>query len=62
MWYHQFTLAEHARMQGEVGQKAAALVGQDFVERNIKIWSLMIPVLASGEPCPTHLRATRAWA
>lgn len=61
-WYYQVALAELARMQGEVGQKAAALVGQDFVERNIKIWSPMIRVLASGEHCPIHLRATRALA
>lgn len=58
-WYHQVALTELARMRGDVGREVAAQVGHVFVERNIKIWSLMIPVLASGEHCPTHLRATR---
>lgn len=58
-WYHSVAIAELARMQGDVGRVAAQAVGQDFVDHNIMIWSLMIPVLASGEHCPTHLRATK---
>lgn len=58
-WYCQLAAIELARMQGEVGREAAAKVGQDFVDKNIKVWSMMIPVLESGEHCPTHLRATR---
>jgi ubiquinone/menaquinone biosynthesis C-methylase UbiE len=58
-WYHQVAIAELARMEGEIGRKAALAVGQEFVDRNIKIWSLMIPLLKSGEHCPTHLHATR---
>ena len=58
-WYHGVAIAELARMQGDVGRSAARAVGQDFVDRNIMIWSLMIPVLHSGEHCPTHLRATK---
>lgn len=58
-WYCQVAISELARMQGEVGRMAAREVGQDFVDHNIKIWTLMIPVLQSGEHCPTHLHATR---
>jgi phosphoethanolamine N-methyltransferase len=42
-----------------VGARAAQIVGQDFVDQNIGIWSRMIPVLDSGEHCPTHLAARK---
>ncbi len=58
-WYHEVAIAELARMKGEEGRNAAKAVGQAFIDRNIGIWSLMITVLASGEHCPTHLRATK---
>lgn len=58
-WYHSVAIAELARMQGDVGRAAAQAVGQNFVDQNIKIWTMMIPVLQSGEHCPTHLRATK---
>jgi phosphoethanolamine N-methyltransferase len=58
-WYHGVAISELARMKGEVGRNVAKAVGQDFVDKNIRTWSLMIPVLASGEHCPTHLRATK---
>lgn len=58
-WHHHLAITELAGMQGEIGCMAAQHVGQDFVDRNIKIWMLMIPVLQSGEHCPTHLHATR---
>jgi SAM-dependent methyltransferase len=54
-WYREEARAEVARMKGELGAKAAAIVGQDFVDHNIAIWERMIPVLDSGEHCPTHL-------
>lgn len=54
-WYRDRARDELARMQGEVGQRAAAVVGQDFVDHNIGIWTRMIPVLDTGEHCPTHL-------
>jgi hypothetical protein len=46
-------------MQGDIGRAAASKVGQAFVDHNINIWAMMIPVLNSGEHCPTHLRATK---
>jgi phosphoethanolamine N-methyltransferase len=54
-WYREEARREVARMRGAVGARAAAIVGQDFVDHNIAIWERMIPVLDSGEHCPTHL-------
>ena len=54
-WYRDEARREVARMKGDVGDRAAAIVGRDFVDQNIAIWERMIPVLDSGEHCPTHL-------
>ena len=59
LWYRDQARHELARLQGAVGQAAAAVVGQDFVDQNIAIWSRMIPVLDTGEHCPTHLFAQK---
>ncbi len=58
-WYRDVARGELARLQGQDGTRAAVIVGQDFVDENIGIWSRMIPVLDSGEHCPTHLRARK---
>jgi phosphoethanolamine N-methyltransferase len=58
-WYRTQARAELARLQGKVGAAAAAIVGEDFVRQNIGIWTRMIPVLDSGEHCPTHLAARK---
>jgi phosphoethanolamine N-methyltransferase len=58
-WYRDQARVELARLEGEAGRAAAAVVGADFVRKNIGIWQRMIPVLDSGEHCPTHLAARR---
>ncbi len=58
-WYRNVARAELERLRGPVGAAAARLVGQPFVDENIGIWTRMIPVLDSGEHCPTHLRARK---
>lgn len=58
-WYREAAKAELERLKGPVGAAAAGIVGQDFVDENIGIWSRMIPVLDSGEHCPTHLKARK---
>jgi SAM-dependent methyltransferase len=58
-WYAQEARREIARMQGAAGAAAARSVGQDFVDHNIAIWQRMIPVLDTGEHCPTHLAARK---
>jgi ubiquinone/menaquinone biosynthesis C-methylase UbiE len=58
-WYREVAQQELERLRGPVGAAAARVVGQDFVAQNIAIWERMIPVLRSGEHCPTHLRARK---
>ena len=58
-WYRDAAQQELERLRGPVGAAAASIVGQDFVDQNIAIWMRMIPVLRSGEHCPTHLRARK---
>lgn len=58
-WYRQQARVELERLKGPVGAAAAKTVGQAFVDENIGIWGRMIPVLDSGEHCPTHLKARK---
>ncbi len=58
-WYREAAHEELKRLRGAVGEAAARVVGQEFVDQNIEVWSRMVPVLESGEHCPTHLRATK---
>lgn len=61
-WYRERARVELARLEGEAGRAAAAVVGAGFVQKNIGIWQRMIPVLDSGEHCPTHLAARKPGA
>ncbi|MGB8314807.1 MAG: methyltransferase domain-containing protein [Aestuariivirga sp.] len=56
-WYRDRAREELALMKGPLYEEAAAKLGRGFVDHNIEIWSNMLPVLESGEHCPTHLRA-----
>jgi SAM-dependent methyltransferase len=58
-WYRTAARAELDRLKGPVGVAAARKVGQDFVDQNVALWARMIPVLDTGEHCPTHLRARK---
>ncbi len=58
-WYRDTARAELARLNGPMGKALADRVGQGFVDDNIGIWERMIPVLDTGEHCPTHLRARK---
>lgn len=58
-WYRIRAREELERLRGDVGAAAARAVGQDFVAHNIAIWARMVPVLDTGEHCPTHLAARR---
>jgi SAM-dependent methyltransferase len=59
VWYREAARVELDRLKGPLGREAAVLVGQDFVDQNIAVWARMIPVLDTGEHCPTHLRARK---
>lgn len=58
-WYRERAKEELAQMQGDLYASAVAKLGKEFVDHNIEIWSNMLPVLQSGEHCPTHLRARK---
>jgi phosphoethanolamine N-methyltransferase len=58
-WYREVARTELARLRGELGTRAAAAVGPDFVAANIKTWEAMQKVLDSGEHRPTHLRGIK---
>ncbi len=58
-WYREAAREELHRLRGAAGDEAARTVGREFVDQNIAIWSRMVPVLESGEHCPTHLRALK---
>ena len=56
-WYRNRAREELALMKGPLYAEAVEKLGSVFVDHNIEIWSNMLPVLESGEHCPTHLRA-----
>ena len=58
-WYRERARQELAAMRGPLIEEACASSGRVFVSHNIGIWSNMLPVLASGERCPTRLGARR---
>lgn len=58
-WYRDRAREELAAMKGKLYEEAVAALGREFVDHNIAIWSNMLPVLETGEHCPTHLRARK---
>jgi phosphoethanolamine N-methyltransferase len=58
-WYRDRARGELAQLKGPLNGEAVKTFGRDFVDHNIAIWSAMLPVLESGEHCPTHLRARK---
>ncbi|NMD08097.1 MAG: methyltransferase domain-containing protein [Phyllobacteriaceae bacterium] len=62
VWYRAMAKTELERLKGPIAQRAAAVLGEEFIAHNIAIWSNMLPVLETGEHCPTHLRAQKPMA
>jgi phosphoethanolamine N-methyltransferase len=58
-WYRVEARRELERMKGPWRAGAEAELGADYVAHNIEIWERMVPVLESGEHCPTHLFARK---
>jgi SAM-dependent methyltransferase len=58
-WYRAQARAELDRLRGPEGARLADGVGAAVVEKNIRTWSMMLPVLDSGEHRPTHLRGRK---
>ncbi|MBS3648117.1 methyltransferase domain-containing protein [Pseudaminobacter sp. 19-2017] len=58
-WYREVARGELARLKGPLYAKAAAAVGNAYVDKNIRTWEAMQKVLDSGEHRPTHLRGRK---
>ncbi len=61
-WYREVARGELERLRGVDYERIAAIVGHDYVAKNIRTWSAMQAVLDSGEHCPTHLYGRKAAA
>jgi phosphoethanolamine N-methyltransferase len=55
-WYREVARGELQRLKGPLHDAVAAVVGRDYVDKNIRTWEAMQKVLDSGEHRPTHLR------
>lgn len=58
-WYREIARGELDRLKGADRARIAAIVGDAYVEKNIRTWTAMQTVLDSGEHCPTHVHGTR---
>ncbi|GAB5471182.1 MAG: hypothetical protein Kilf2KO_42120 [Rhodospirillales bacterium] len=58
-WYREEAAAELALLTGPKRQSFEAKLGQAQIARQIHTWTLMVPVLKSGEHCPHHVFATK---
>ena len=58
-WYRDVARDELDRLTGPDRDAFEQAVGSVELERQIATWRAMVPVLASGEHCPHHIRAHR---
>ena len=58
-WYREVARGELQRLAGPERDRISAIVGSDYVDKNIRTWTAMQTVLDSGEHCPTHLFARK---
>jgi phosphoethanolamine N-methyltransferase len=58
-WYAEVAAAELAELTGPNRPDWEARHGADFIAHQIQTWSLMVPVLQSGEHCPHHIRGVK---
>ena len=58
-WYREVARHELERLAGSERERFEAVIGAEALNRQIATWTAMVPVLASGEHCPHHIRARR---
>ncbi|HSJ43187.1 MAG TPA: hypothetical protein VK923_00705 [Euzebyales bacterium] len=58
-WYLDTAREELRQLERLDRARFDAVVGADEVDRQIRTWRAMLPVLGSGEHCPHHLRGRR---
>lgn len=58
-WYREVARDELRRLTGPDHARFVEMLGADDVAAQIRTWTAMVPVLASGEHCPHHFRARK---
>ena len=58
-WYRDVSREELARLTGPERAQFNNVLGAGAVEDQIATWKAMVPVVASGEHCPHHLRGRK---
>lgn len=58
-WYAQVSQAELTELSGPRRADWEARHRPEFIADQIETWRAMVPVLASGEHCPHHIRARK---
>jgi phosphoethanolamine N-methyltransferase len=58
-WYRLMARDELERLTGSERARFETAIGAEELDRQIRTWRAMMPVLDSGEHCPHHLRARR---
>jgi len=58
-WYREVAAAELARLTGPEYDRFVEMLGVDDVAAQVRTWSTMQVVLASGEHCPHHFRGRK---
>lgn len=58
-WYLETAREELRQLEQVDRARFDAVVGPDEVDRQIRTWRAMLPVLESGEHCPHHVRGRR---
>lgn len=58
-WYREQARAELARLQGPDRTRFEVILGPEAVVGQIETWTVMQPVLESGEHCPHHFRGRK---
>ncbi len=58
-WYFETAQKELAVLEGNGRSQFEAKIGQEFVQGQIDLWHMMIPVLETGEHCPHHFRGQK---
>lgn len=58
-WYRELAHRELRQLEQLDRARFEATVGADEVDRQIRTWRSMLPVLETGEHCPHHVRGRR---
>lgn len=58
-WYAEVARTELAELTGPNAAAWKARHAPDFIDHQIALWTAMVPVLATGEHCPHHIKGRK---